>query len=145
MKERRFSSSAPLLLPDSGSAFAAEALAGSSPLVARNLGSPNIDHERDWNKDAARLLRRPPVEGDWAWGGTKLSPRLGAADDEGPAAVVVLESLLVLASLKDGVVKRIVCGLFSVACGTDGEDLRLSSVCLGTAADGRGWRVVSLT
>lgn len=84
------------------------------------------------------LLRRAPADGDGAWGGTKLSPRLDAAVEPGPAAVVALESLLVLASLKDGVVKRMVCGLFNVACGTDGEDSRLSRVCLGTAADGRG-------
>lgn len=47
MKERRFSSSAPVLLQGSASAFDAEASEGSSPLVARNLGSPNNDHERD--------------------------------------------------------------------------------------------------
>jgi hypothetical protein len=86
-------------------------------------GSQKIDQERDWNKDAAVLLRRGFSCVDvLGLGGTRLSALL--ADLTDGLTVVALENLLVLDCEKVGFVKRMVCGLLIVR--------------EGTAADGRG-------
>ena len=75
----------------------------------------------------------------------KLSVRLGGVDESGmqPGAAIVLDSLLALASLKFGSLKRmVVCGRlsgrFSDSLGTAVEGLR--GFCLVVAAAGGGGR-----
>jgi hypothetical protein len=67
--------------------------AGSSLVVVRMRGSQKTDQERDWNKDAAVLLRRGFSRVDvLGLGGTKLSALLVALMDG--LTVVALEHLL---------------------------------------------------
>jgi hypothetical protein len=135
--------------PDSASE---ESRAGvSSPLVARIRGSKNMDQDLV-SKSEARVFFLWTGFRVWVDGGElllrigmKLSVRLGGVEESGmqPGAGIALDSLLALASLKFGSLKRMVVGgrlsgRFSDSLGTAVDGLR--GFCLVVAAAGGGGR-----